>query len=211
MAKGTSPAATAAADPADDPLEPRAGFQGVRVLPPNQSSPYASSPIESLASSTAPDSRSRAATTESKSRTWFSKGFAPKVVRVPFAAEKIFQSVGNSVQRSAPHSCRALGVPLRGFGQRDSLLHERDDAVQPGSVLFESAEIDLVSSTDVTLPALSNRASSSTVAKSSASGPGSGPFESGQTVFPGAGGGGSGANVKAGGGSPAMAPWRGGF
>src|ERR1035438_1087341 len=42
MAKGTHPAATALAEPADDPLEPRAGFHGLRVRPPNHLSPIAS-------------------------------------------------------------------------------------------------------------------------------------------------------------------------
>src|SRR5690349_16981785 len=42
MAKPTNPAAVAAADPADDPLDPSARFQGVRVCPPNHTSPQAS-------------------------------------------------------------------------------------------------------------------------------------------------------------------------
>src|SRR6202022_1587800 len=43
-AKPTSPAATDDADPADDPLDPRRGSQGLRVIPPNQRSPIASAP-----------------------------------------------------------------------------------------------------------------------------------------------------------------------
>ena len=39
MAKGTRPAAVAAAEPALEPLEPSAGFQGLLVRPPNQMSP----------------------------------------------------------------------------------------------------------------------------------------------------------------------------
>src|SRR5579863_4578149 len=35
MAKATHPAATALAGPADDPLDPCAGFHGLRVWPPN--------------------------------------------------------------------------------------------------------------------------------------------------------------------------------
>src|SRR5205823_9629469 len=35
MAKPTSPAAAAAADPADEPLDPVFGFHGLRVMPPN--------------------------------------------------------------------------------------------------------------------------------------------------------------------------------
>src|SRR5215831_19744755 len=44
MAKATQPAAVAEADPADDPLEPCFGFQGLRVMPPNHLSPCASAP-----------------------------------------------------------------------------------------------------------------------------------------------------------------------
>ncbi len=41
MAKATHPAAVAEAEPADDPLEPWRGFQGLRVMPPNHLSPCA--------------------------------------------------------------------------------------------------------------------------------------------------------------------------
>src|ERR1700756_490611 len=44
MAKGSNPAAVAAAGPAEDPLEPCLRFQGLRVMPPYQYSPIASSP-----------------------------------------------------------------------------------------------------------------------------------------------------------------------
>ena len=44
MAKGSAPAPTAAADPADEPLEPRSVFHGDNVLPPYQISPIASAP-----------------------------------------------------------------------------------------------------------------------------------------------------------------------
>src|SRR6516162_5381931 len=49
MAKATHPAAVAEAEPADDPLDPCAGFQGLRVLPPNQRSSMASAPKLSFA------------------------------------------------------------------------------------------------------------------------------------------------------------------
>ena len=62
-----APAATAEADPADDPLDPRRGSQGLRVLPPNQTSPCASAPSESFATSTAPASSSRWATVAASS------------------------------------------------------------------------------------------------------------------------------------------------
>src|SRR3954466_4926898 len=54
IAKPTSPATTAAVEPADDPLEPSSGFHGLRVMPPNHWSPSASAPTVSLAIMTAP-------------------------------------------------------------------------------------------------------------------------------------------------------------
>src|SRR6516165_3506560 len=39
IAKATQPAEVAEADPAEDPLEPCFGFQGLRVIPPNHLSP----------------------------------------------------------------------------------------------------------------------------------------------------------------------------
>src|SRR4051812_28174424 len=54
IAKGKQPALTLDAGPADEPLEPRVISQGFLVLPPNQTSPWASSPKVSLATITAP-------------------------------------------------------------------------------------------------------------------------------------------------------------
>ena len=99
IAKPTSPAEVAAPGPADEPLELRAKFHGVRVEPPNQKPPRASAPIDSLATSTAPASRNRSTTAASRSIIWFSYGFAPHVVRIPFVAKRSF----------APH-----GIPWRG-------------------------------------------------------------------------------------------------
>src|SRR6188474_2778150 len=62
--KPTSPAAVAEPGPADDPLDPRP-FHGFLVWPRNQLSPCASAPSESLATSTAPASRSRSTTVAS--------------------------------------------------------------------------------------------------------------------------------------------------
>src|SRR4029453_19403089 len=58
IAKPTAPAAVADDGPAADPLEPCDRFHGFFVWPPNQLSPLASSPVVSLATSTAPASRS---------------------------------------------------------------------------------------------------------------------------------------------------------
>jgi hypothetical protein len=62
IANGTNPAATAEADPADDPLDPSAGAHGLRVLPPNQTSPIANSPRLNFATSTAPAASNRSIT-----------------------------------------------------------------------------------------------------------------------------------------------------
>src|ERR1700679_612675 len=47
-AKPTQPAATALAEPADDPLEPRAGFHGLRVRPPNHFAANGKRPEQTL-------------------------------------------------------------------------------------------------------------------------------------------------------------------
>src|SRR5687767_10596787 len=54
IAKGRSPAAVAAAEPAEDPLDPWRVFHGLLVLPPNQRSLKASAPSDNLAHKTAP-------------------------------------------------------------------------------------------------------------------------------------------------------------
>src|SRR5256885_732235 len=80
MLKATHPAAVAEAGPADDPLEPCAGFQGLRVRPPNHLSPCASAPSVSLATSTAPALSSRWTTVASSSIICSSNPPAPHVV-----------------------------------------------------------------------------------------------------------------------------------
>ena len=54
IAKGIHPAATADADPAEEPLDPRFRSQGFLVFPPNQTSPIANSPKVIFAISIAP-------------------------------------------------------------------------------------------------------------------------------------------------------------
>src|SRR5260221_9370138 len=71
MANGMSPAAVAAAGPAEEPLEPCFRFHGLRVMPPYQCSPIASSPSVSLATSTAPAAWRRLTTVASSPKTWF--------------------------------------------------------------------------------------------------------------------------------------------
>src|SRR5271157_327540 len=79
-AKPTSPAAAVAAEPAEEPLDPRRGSHGLRVLPPNHWSPIARAPKDSLATSTAPASSSRAATVAFSLRTRSLNCGAPQVV-----------------------------------------------------------------------------------------------------------------------------------
>src|SRR5208282_411871 len=53
IANATHPAATALAEPAEDPLDPCSMFHGLRVRPPNHLSPIASAPSVNLATRTA--------------------------------------------------------------------------------------------------------------------------------------------------------------
>jgi len=80
IANPTSPADVAEPGPALEPLDPVSGFHGLRVRPPNQRSPCASSPIDSLATSTAPAASRRWTTVASASITWSLYGPAPHVV-----------------------------------------------------------------------------------------------------------------------------------
>ena len=72
MAKGSAPADTAEAEPAEEPDEPSSRFQGLRVFAPNQTSPQAKAPTEVFAINTAPADSSRRTTSESASITWCS-------------------------------------------------------------------------------------------------------------------------------------------
>ncbi len=81
MANPTQPAAVAEAEPAEEPLEPCSGFQGLRVMPPNQRSPWARAPSVSFAISTAPAASRRCTTAASSSNFCSSNPPAPQVVR----------------------------------------------------------------------------------------------------------------------------------
>src|SRR5690348_929612 len=63
--KPTNPAAVAEAGPADEPLDPVSGFQGLRVRSAYQRSPCASAPSVSLATRMAPASSRRLTTVAS--------------------------------------------------------------------------------------------------------------------------------------------------
>src|SRR5260370_9731443 len=97
--KATHPAAVAEAGPADEPLDPCLVFQGLRVTPPNHTSPCASAPSVNFATSTAPALSKRFTTVAASSIIWVSNPAAPQVVRMPFVASKSL----------APH-----GSPWRG-------------------------------------------------------------------------------------------------
>src|SRR5579864_2468635 len=81
MLNATHPAAVAEPGPAEEPLEPCAGFQGLRVRPPYHLSPSARAPSVSLETSTAPAASRRCTTVASSSIICFSKPPAPQVVR----------------------------------------------------------------------------------------------------------------------------------
>src|SRR5579863_8551864 len=80
IANATQPAATALADPAEDPLDPSAGFHGFRVRPPNHLSPMASAPSVNFATSTAPAASSLCTTVASSLKCCCSNPPAPHVV-----------------------------------------------------------------------------------------------------------------------------------
>src|SRR5260370_7800635 len=88
MLKATHPAAVAEAGPADEPLDPCLVFQGLRVTPPNHTSPCASAPSVNFATSTAPALSKRFTTVASSSIIWVSNPAAPQVVRMPFVPSK---------------------------------------------------------------------------------------------------------------------------
>ena len=70
IAKGNNPAATDAADPAEEPLDPSLRFHGFFVSPPNHLLLLASAPSESLAHNTAPAFLNCWYTNASSSITW---------------------------------------------------------------------------------------------------------------------------------------------
>src|SRR5687768_4478084 len=95
MPKATHPAAVAEAGPADDPLEPWERFHGLLVRPRNHWSFCAKRPVDSLATSTAPASRSRTTISASSSITRDSKSLAPQVVGEPFVEKRSFRPYGS--------------------------------------------------------------------------------------------------------------------
>ncbi len=95
MEKATHPAEVAEPGPAEDPLEPCSGFQGLRVCPPNHLSPIASAPRVSLATRTTPASSSRFTTVASSSIICSSNPPAPQVVGYPLTASRSLPPQGS--------------------------------------------------------------------------------------------------------------------
>ena len=122
--------------------------------PPNQQSPCASAPIDSLATSTAPASSSRSTTVASKSKHLVSIGLGAPGRRDALGGEQVLGAPGNAVQRAAiPAGARSPRRPARACSERQ-FLGERDHAVQlrDRTCLSRSRYI-LVSSVDVTFAA----------------------------------------------------------
>ena len=149
IAKPTSPAAVAAAGPADEPLELRSMFHGLCVLPPNHTPPCASEPIESFATSTAPASRSRSTIVASRSSTWFSYGFAPHVVLMPLVAKRSLTPKG--IPWSGPRyrpAARSLSAFAACASASSSVSVTTHLSVSP--CFFRRSRYILVSATEVT-------------------------------------------------------------
>src|SRR6476620_3073543 len=90
MVKGNNPATTDAAEPAEEPLDPCARFQGFFVSPPNHLLLYAKAPKESLAHNTAPAFFNCVYTNEFTLSNWSLYGVDPQVVLYPFTAKRSF-------------------------------------------------------------------------------------------------------------------------
>ena len=96
-AHGARPAATAAAEPPDDPPGTRSGSHGLRVGPNAEFSvdePMANSSMFVLPSSDRPASRQRAATVESNTGTYPERIFDPAVVSTPFVEIRSLNAIG---------------------------------------------------------------------------------------------------------------------
>src|SRR3990172_9386161 len=98
-ANGTSPAATAAPEPLDDPPVQAFASHGLTQGPVNDAvgwrypMPPASSIMASLATSTDPASSSLRITAASKSKRWFLNGAAPQLVGAPAVARRSLSQI----------------------------------------------------------------------------------------------------------------------
>ncbi len=150
MLNATHPEAVAEAGPAEDPLEPWFVFQGLRVTPPNHTSPCARAPRVNFATSTAPASSSRFTTVASSSIIWLSNPPAPHVVRYPFTARRSFAPHGKpcSGPRYFPAAISASAF-LACARARSSVSVTTN--FKTGSYLFKRPKYISVSAKDETL------------------------------------------------------------
>ena len=111
IANATMPAAVAAADPADEPLDPSDGFHGLFERPPAHWSPNAISPVTSLATSTAPAASSLRITVASAANIWPRNGWAPHVVGRPAVATIELSTAAVNVAIRQAHSTSVRREP----------------------------------------------------------------------------------------------------
>ena len=114
MAPGTMRAATAAAEPDDDPPGVWAGFHGLRV---GDGSRNANWVVWVLPRMTAPAARSRATAPQSRVGCVWANSRAPAVVGMPRHVEDILDADRHAVQRTSRAAGRGLGVALAGRRQ----------------------------------------------------------------------------------------------
>src|SRR6266851_400528 len=168
MLNATHPAAVAAAGPAEEPLEPWFVFQGLRVTPPNHTSPCARAPSVNFATSTAPALSSRVTTVASSSIIWLSNPPAPHVVRYPLTASRSFAPQGKpcSGPRYFPAAISASAF-LACANARSSVSVTTNFNV--GSYFFKRPRYISVSASDDTFFVRTSSASSRTLTNASSS------------------------------------------
>jgi len=168
MAKGTQPADTAAAGPADEPLEPWSRFQGFLVVASYQTSPQARAPSDSLATRTAPASSSRSMTVAVSSIVWVLYGSAPHVVLVPCTASRSLAPYGTPCRGPRHVPASSSSSARRAAARARSSVYEMT-ACSRSSYRRRRCRASSVSSTLVTVRARSRWASSEMEAKASSS------------------------------------------
>jgi hypothetical protein len=139
-AKPTRPAAVAAAGPADDPLEPRDVSHGFFVLPPNQTSPIASSPVVSLQDGARLAHALDGGGVDRRHVILVGVG-APRGADVP-GREQILDAVRDAVERPLVTAGANLSI-RRGRLRAREILGQRHHALQRVAVPLQAGEIQL--------------------------------------------------------------------